>query len=110
MKPIVTLSIALVALLQLSCNKKEVVKPEPPKPRPVITFTVKEPVKTIDKTYSGLTKSANTASLGFEISGRIIELNAKQGQRYDKGAVIAKVDVSTYEAAVRQAHNAHSGA
>jgi RND family efflux transporter MFP subunit len=78
-----------------SCGKQA--KPPPEQPRPVYTYTVREPVATITRTFSGLVKSAEGTSLSFEVAGRIIDLSAKAGTRYKEGDALAKIDTTDYE-------------
>ena len=69
-KIIITLAVLTVTLF--SCSKKEQLADS--KPRSVITHTVQSPqLKTLRK-FNGVTKASNSAELGFEIAGRIIEL------------------------------------
>lgn len=98
-KIIITLAVLTVTLF--SCSKKEQLADS--KPRSVITHTVQSPqLKTLRK-FNGVTKASNSAELGFEIAGRIIELPAVSGKQYGKGAILAKLDTASFEALLRQA-------
>ncbi|MEM6911916.1 MAG: efflux RND transporter periplasmic adaptor subunit [Verrucomicrobiota bacterium] len=86
---------ALAAILLTGCYKKEVVETRPP--RPVVSIVVPEPVAFETRRFSGLVESAEGAPLSFESGGRIVEVFAKEGQRYKQGEVLAQVDDSTYQ-------------
>ena len=94
------LSLALSALLApgwvgIGCAP-ELPAPERLPPL-VITHEVAPPSPTIERRFSGVTSAADSAELGFEVGGRIIEVEAIRGRRYDKGAALARLDVSTYQ-------------
>lgn len=97
-----------VALLILStilggagCREEQAPIEAPP--RPVIVHEVEAPSPYVERSFSGATSAADSAELGFEVSGRITRILAVQGRRYETGAVLAELDVSTYEAELRSA-------
>ena len=77
------------------CGKKEA--PAPPVLRPVYTFTVAEPVQTVNRSFSGLVEAADGADLSFEVGGRVIEVIASSGKSYKKGDELAILDISEFE-------------
>jgi len=84
----------------LSCSKETpTAKSEP---RAAITYIVQAPQLEVTRKFSGVSQSADSAELGFEISGRIIELPAVSGTRYTKGTILAKLDTTSLEAQLRQ--------
>ena len=92
----------LLAMLALvGCSPDE--SPPPAPPRPVVVFEVAAPSATIDRSFSGATAAINSAEVAFEVSGRIESLTAVRGRRYEQGAVLAQLDVSTYQAELRSA-------
>ncbi len=104
--PRVTRGCAIVAVTIFlttteSCRKSA--DPGPTPPRRVITHRVAAPQSVIRRSFSGATKAANTADLSFEVSGRIVELVAVRGRKYEAGAVLAKLDTSNYEVELRRA-------
>ena len=85
----------------VSCSKKAL--PAEPEPRAVITYVVDEPKLEVTRKFSGVSQASDSAELGFEIAGRIIELPAVSGTRYAKGTILAKLDTTSLEAQLRQA-------
>ena len=81
--------------LWLGCKPPEAVPV--PAPRLVLTHIVEAPSPTVFRSFSGVTRAADSADLGFEVAGRITELLAVQGVRYEKGAVLARLDVANYQ-------------
>lgn len=55
------------------------------------------------RTYRGTIRPSHTAELGFEVKGRLVDFPVQDGQQVEAGAVLAKIDRSTYEASVEQA-------
>lgn len=77
-----------------SCNKEE--KPVAKlKPRPVITYQVPDLETNSVRRFSGQSEALKSVNLGFEVSGRIIMLKAKRGERYKEGEIIAQIDSAT---------------
>ena len=97
-----TIAITLTCLSGafLSCSKEK--PPATSEPRTAITHVVAEPQLEITRKFNGVSQASDSAELGFEISGRIIELPAVSGTKYPKGTVLAKLDTTSYEAALRQ--------
>lgn len=91
----------LIALaLMVGCEKPvEVVT----KPRPVYTVTVEAPLTTIERSFSGQLVASDGVDISFEVSGRVIEVMAKQGQRYETGAVLARLDSRDYQSRLQEA-------
>jgi HlyD family secretion protein len=52
---------------------------------------------------SGYVEARRTATLSAQIVGKVVYLNAEEGQRIKQGEVIARLDDSNYSAALRQA-------
>ena len=90
----------MVPLILISCDQKE-----PPEVviRPVRTMLVKEPAPQVERSFSGLVDSAEGTGIAFEVAGRVIEVIAKEGIRYEKDAVLAKLDATEYENQLRGA-------
>lgn len=104
-KIIITLG-ALTSLTTITGSLVSCSKEAPaavPEPRDVITHVVEAPQATVTRKFSGVSQASDSAELGFEISGRIIELPAVSGTRYTKGTVLAKLDTASYESQLRQA-------
>lgn len=84
----------VLALAAISCSKKRAAIKE--KPRPVHYITVQEPESTVERSFSGVLAPAEGASIAFEVGGRVIEVKAKSGRRYEEGEVLAKIDPAEY--------------
>ena len=94
-------SALVLSVLFCGCGGKKEAEPLPP--RPVITFRVTEPVAEIERSFSGVTTAAGSVQFGFEVGGRIVELNATAGKSYKKDDVLAKLDASNMETSFRLA-------
>ncbi|MEM1294603.1 MAG: efflux RND transporter periplasmic adaptor subunit [Verrucomicrobiota bacterium] len=71
--------------------------------RPVYTFLVPQATNTVERSFSGLVESQASAGISFEVSGRVIQVIAKEGGSYKKGEVLAKIDPTEYQNQVRNA-------
>ena len=52
---------------------------------------------------TGYVVARRMATVSAKVAGRLAELNVEEGQRIEKGAVVARLDNSNYAAALRQA-------
>ncbi|MEM7697776.1 MAG: efflux RND transporter periplasmic adaptor subunit [Verrucomicrobiota bacterium] len=84
------------AIAVVSCQKQEEAA-VPRKPRPVITYEVPAASDVVRRSFSGLVDSASGAGIAFEVSGRVIEVIAKEGESYAAGDVLARLDTTEYE-------------
>lgn len=85
----------LVMLAASGCSKEEEVTVAPA--RPVYVFTVESPTSDVQRSFSGLVKPVKGASLGFEVPGRIVEIQAKSATRYKQGEILARLDATDFE-------------
>lgn len=72
-------------------------------PRPVRTATVEKSVGTKPLVLTGRIEAANEASLGFRISGRMVERSVGIGDRVEAGQVIARLEPQNEMNALRSA-------
>ncbi len=93
--------IAALATLTLSCEVEKEIAPAPL--RPVVTHAVQAPVSSVTRSFSGVIEAAEGVDLGFEVNGRIVEMNAVDGKRYDKGELLARLDGTGYRADLNNA-------
>ena len=93
--------LALTFLGLASCTKEKTPTPDPP--RPVIIQTIADPEGDEVRTFSGIIKASDSATLGFEVPGRITAIIAKAGQSYKEGDVLAQLDVANLESDLRRA-------
>ena len=99
------LSIIMVTLLVLTgCSKKEEpVKKEVIRPAKIMTIEAAETAKNLK--FPGKVQALDRVELSFEVSGKLIKIAVKEGQRVKKGDVIARIDPTNYQSqlAARQA-------
>ncbi|MCK5364233.1 MAG: efflux RND transporter periplasmic adaptor subunit, partial [Gammaproteobacteria bacterium] len=91
------LTLAFTCLLVAGCDKQEQETPEII--RPVKMMTIGGGAGGGSREYPGQVRSAEEIELSFEVSGRIIELNATEGQAMKTGALVAALDPRDFEAA-----------
>ncbi|MEM1442545.1 MAG: efflux RND transporter periplasmic adaptor subunit [Verrucomicrobiota bacterium] len=89
---------------------KKAAEPETFPPRPVKTAVVSPSASSIERSFSGQVQNAEGAPLAFESGGRVTQVVAKEGVRYEKGAVLAEVDETTYRSALQGAEAALTNA
>ncbi|MET0400938.1 MAG: efflux RND transporter periplasmic adaptor subunit [Cystobacter sp.] len=61
-------------------------------------------------TGAGKVQAATTVKISSNLSGDLIELKVKEGERVTKGQVLGRIDARRYEAAAKQAQAAQSAA
>ena len=91
-----TLTVVLVLALPVGCAKQEVEAPEIV--RPVKMMTVGGGTAGGVREYPGQVRAAKEIELSFEVSGRLIQLNAREGEVKAVGALIAALDPRDFEA------------
>jgi membrane fusion protein (multidrug efflux system) len=62
--------------------------------RPAYTYTVPAAQEDIERSFSGKLSASQGVDLSFEVSGRVVKVNAVQGLRFEQGAVLAQVDAA----------------
>jgi len=83
----------LILVLLSGCGeekKQEIV--EPKKPKVVKVLNVKAQKSKISFDYPAEVYAAQDTTMAFEVSGKIVNFNYKEGQKVLKGAVIASLD------------------
>ncbi len=93
--------LGLACLALAGCGSEP--EPEAIPPRLVYTVEASEPRDSVERFFSGQLRTAEGVSLAFEVSGRVVEVVAKQGQEYAAGDVLARLDVSDYENSLENA-------
>jgi RND family efflux transporter MFP subunit len=84
-----------------ACERQEVERE--PVVRPVRILTIGDAGAGQTLVFSGSIRAGNTAELGFEVPGRIIELPVIEGQQVDQGELIARLDPADFQSQVDQA-------
>jgi multidrug efflux system membrane fusion protein len=92
------LYILLPAILLAGCDKAPEPVAEPPA-RPVKIQTITSGPASINLEYPGEIKAARSVNLGFEVSGKIIELPIEDGLGAEEGTLLGRLDPTDYEAA-----------
>jgi len=91
-----TLAVIAAGLLVSGCSKEE---PEAEEIiRPVKMMTIGAGAAGGSREYPGQVRAAEEIELSFEVPGRLIELNAREGQRMTAGERIAALDPADFEA------------
>lgn len=99
-KACVALAIAGMTLLT-ACQQP--VEEREPVVRPVRILTIGGAGEGATLSYSGQVRAGETAELGFEVPGRIIELPVVEGQAVAQGDLIARLDPADFQAQLDQA-------
>ena len=91
------LALVTASILVNGCGKEE---PEAKEIiRPVKMMTIGAGAGAGTREYPGLVRAAEEIQLSFEVPGRIVELNAREGQAVSGGGLVAALDPRDYEAA-----------
>ncbi len=93
----ITAALALVA-----CGAApEVVEQDPV--RPAKLLTLKPASAGQSGSFPAVVRSVRSTDLAFQVGGQIVEWNARDGGSFNRGDVIARLDATSFEAAVEQA-------
>ena len=93
-----TLARAVVAAGALLAGCSEDVPTTGPIVRPVKIYEVGTPDAGRTREYPGLVRATRSAEIGFEVPGRVVSIDAKQGQRVKANDVLATLDNRDYVA------------
>lgn len=72
-------------------------------PRPAKLVTVESASAQTSGSFPAVVRAERTTDLAFQVSGQIVEWNAVGGEDFRRGDVIARLDATSYRAAVAQA-------
>ncbi len=72
-------------------------------PRPAKIFTVTDQIGMLERRFAGRVAPVQTVDLSFQVPGKLIELPVLESQQVKKGDLIAKLDTTDYDRAVREA-------
>lgn len=100
MRMSVPLAIAVIAALALAGCKKEEEAAAPP--RPVLSLVV-APSALPGTRFAGTVQAKVQAALGSRVAGRLVSRSVHVGDLVQKGDVLAVLDATAYELAVRSA-------
>lgn len=94
MNKIITLTI--LVLILVSCSEKKETEKEVVIPKVIVkTINLTEEKESLK--YSGTIEADNTVSLGFSVSGRISKVYVQEGQKVNKGQLLATIDQTNYK-------------
>ncbi len=87
--------IAITVLVIAGCSEKEEpVKKEVIRPAKIMTIEQAETAKNFK--FPGKVQALDRVEISFEVSGKLVEVAVKEGQRVKKGDLIARIDPSDY--------------
>ena len=72
-------------------------------PRPARIFTVSHQTGSLARRFAGRVEAVQTVDLSFQVAGKLMELPVLESQKVAKDDLIARLDPTDYELAVRQA-------
>lgn len=72
-------------------------------PRPAKIFTVNDQIGLIERRFAGRVAAVKTVDLSFQVAGKLVELPVLESQDVKRGDLIAKLDTTDYDRAVREA-------
>lgn len=88
-------------LIVTGCGEKEQTKTH--EVRPVKVFHIAGPEEVVQRSFPGKVDASSKADLAFLVAGKIIEFPVKEGQKVEKGQLIAKLDPKDFEIALEEA-------
>jgi RND family efflux transporter MFP subunit len=92
-----------IAVMMLLSACEQQVEERAPVVRPVRIMTIGEGGGGRSLSYSGQIRAGETAELGFEVPGRIIELPVIEGQQVKRGDMLARLDPADFQTSLNQA-------
>lgn len=96
--------IGALSLALAGCQEQEVAAAtDVEKARPARVMVVSEVDDLFTRTFTGRVDAVQTVDLAFQVAGKIVELPIAEGQKIAKGDLIAALDPTDYENAVREA-------
>ncbi len=94
-----SLKVVPLLFLLIACGEKEA---EAPPPKPVVPLTLQKDGGLDGQTISGVVQPKDTASVSFEVSGKVEKVFYELGERFKKGAVLASLDDRIFQLEVNQ--------
>jgi len=72
-------------------------------PRPAKIFTVTDQIGLLERRFAGRVAAVQTVDLSFQVPGKLIKLPVLESQQVKEGDLIASLDTTDYDRAVREA-------
>ncbi|MCT7377684.1 efflux RND transporter periplasmic adaptor subunit [Chelativorans salis] len=96
-------ALALAALLLAACSESEANKAEEPQVQTVVIEPVSEFAAIGTRNFVGRLAPVSTVDVSFRVGGELIDLPVSEGTKVEKGGLLAALDPTDYELALRQA-------
>ena len=90
----------LASILITGCGREEAA-PAEEVARPVKVITLGSPETGVARTFPGKVRAAERADLAFQVSGKLIELQAKEGDEVQEGDVLCVLEAMKMENELR---------
>lgn len=94
-------TLTLLAIVASGCSEKQAENKPVIRPVKVVEIARADTTRALD--YSGAVRARTDMSLGFRISGKIIDRRVDIGERLKPGDVLARVDATDYALSVKRA-------
>jgi len=72
-------------------------------PRPAKIFTVTDQIGLLERRFAGRVAAVQTVDLSFQVPGKLVELPVLESQQVKKGDLIARLETTDFDRAVREA-------
>jgi RND family efflux transporter MFP subunit len=93
----------LLVLVCAGCEPAAEIVVEEQAVRPARIFRVSSEGVTLENQFVARVEAAQTVDVSFEVSGPLAELPVREGQTIDKGTLVAALDPTDFQLAVREA-------
>lgn len=93
--------IALIAMVASGCTEKKEEATQVIRPVKVVEIAKADTTRALD--YSGSVRARTDMNLGFRINGKIVDRRVDIGERVKPGDVLARIDSTDYQLAVKRA-------
>jgi len=97
----ITTLVFLFIFLLFGCGRKDESPPVRDVIRPVKVMVLGDKSASDSRQFPGTVRAAERAELAFQVSGKLVKLPVKEGQKIKKGTLIAKLDPRDFKANVQ---------
>jgi RND family efflux transporter MFP subunit len=97
------LALAFASALTLSACGGAPVEVKDPAPKPAKLITLDAASQIEKGSFPAVIRSVRSTDLAFQVGGQIVEWNAVDGALFQRGDVIARIDPTSFQAALEQA-------
>ena len=103
LRALIYMALILLLAVLAGCEPTTVTEVEEQSIRPARLFLISSEPQTTTHEFVARVAAAQTVDMSFEVSGPLEKLLVREGQTITKGSLIASVDKTDYELAVREA-------